>query len=49
MCISMYCVAMPQCYSALPDLLVNPPDSVRNAKSIPLNHLGTRLKEWELI
>jgi serine/threonine-protein kinase HipA len=38
-----------QCFRALPDLLVNLPDSVRNAKSIPLNNLDTRLKEWGLM
>jgi hypothetical protein len=38
-----------QCLRTLPDLLVNSPDSVRNAKSIPLNHLGTRLKEGGLM
>jgi serine/threonine-protein kinase HipA len=32
----------------LPDLLVNLPASVRNAQSIPLNNLDTRLKEWGL-
>ena len=38
-----------QSFRALPDLLVNLPDSVRNAKSIPLNNLDARLKEWGLI
>lgn len=36
-------------FRALPDLLVNLPDSVRNAKSIPLNSLDARLAEWGLI
>ncbi|GLK88530.1 toxin HipA [Pseudomonas turukhanskensis] len=34
---------------ALPDLLANLPERVRNAQSIPLNNLDTRLKEWGLI
>lgn len=38
-----------QCFRALPDLLANLPDSVRNAQSIPLNNLDTRLKEWGLM
>ncbi len=38
-----------QSFRALPDLLVNLPNSVRNAKIIPLNNLDTRLKEWGLI
>lgn len=38
-----------QAFRALPDLLVNLPDSVRSAQSIPLNNLDTRLKEWGLI
>ncbi|SHL15711.1 serine/threonine-protein kinase HipA [Pseudomonas punonensis] len=38
-----------QDFRALPDLLVNLPDSVRNANSIPLNNLDARLKEWGLI
>ncbi len=36
-------------FRALPDLLVNLPDSVRNAQSIPLNNLDIRLKEWGLL
>lgn len=38
-----------QCFRALPDLLVNLPDSVRSAPSIALNNLDTRLKEWGLL
>ncbi|MEN0105266.1 MAG: HipA domain-containing protein [Pseudomonas sp.] len=41
--------AMAQRFRALPDLLVNLPDSVRGAKNIPLNNLDTRLKEWGLL
>lgn len=35
-------------FRALPDLLTELPTSVRNAPSIPLNQLDTRLKEWGL-
>ena len=38
-----------QRFSALPDLVINLPDSVGNAESIPLNNLDVRLKEWRLI
>ncbi|CDF85729.1 hipa-like c-terminal domain protein [Pseudomonas knackmussii B13] len=38
-----------QRFRALPDLLVNLPESVRNAQIIPLNNLDTRLKEWGLM
>lgn len=38
-----------QRFRALPDLLVNLPDSVRNARSIPLNNLDTHLKVWGLM
>jgi serine/threonine-protein kinase HipA len=38
-----------QSFRALPDLFVNLPDRVRKSKSIPLNNLDTRLKEWGLI
>lgn len=38
-----------QDFRALPDLLVNLPESVRSVNSIPLNNLDARLKEWGLI
>lgn len=38
-----------QSMRALPDLLGNLPDSVRNAQSIPLNNLDKRLEEWGLL
>lgn len=38
-----------QRFRALPDLLVDMPASVRNAQSIPVNNLDTRLKEWGLM
>ncbi|MDU0686162.1 HipA domain-containing protein [Pseudomonas aeruginosa] len=38
-----------QRFRALPDLLVDMPASVRNAQSIPVNNLDTRLKEWGLL
>lgn len=40
---ALHCAARPSISRALPDLLVNLPDSVRNAKSIPLNNLDTHL------
>lgn len=38
-----------QHFRAVPDLLVNLPESVRKANSIPLNNLDARLKEWGLV
>jgi serine/threonine-protein kinase HipA len=35
-------------FRALPDLLVNLPEEVRRAQSIPLNNLDKRLAEWGL-
>ena len=35
-------------FRALPDLLVNLPEEVRHAQSIPLNNLDKRLAEWGL-
>jgi len=35
-------------FRALPDLLVDLPEEVRRAQSIPLNNLDKRLAEWGL-
>jgi serine/threonine-protein kinase HipA len=35
-------------FRALPDLLVNMPEEVRHAQSIPVNNLDRRLADWGL-
>ena len=40
--------AAAQRFRALPDLLVDLPAEVRQARTIPLNNLDTRLAEWGL-